>query len=100
MRTTTKSLACGLATGIVVLTMLTEALAEFGRQPETITGLAQIGCSVFFVMIVGLWKLLGWLTGAAIAHLPWHQIAWHVVVMLGHAAARLSPLLSSPRKPE
>src|SRR5262249_18877024 len=68
----------------------------------------QLGYPVYFVMILGFWKLLGslalvvpglprvkeWayagiffnMTGAAVSHLVCHDAAWHVGVTLGLAA--------------
>src|SRR5262249_56414645 len=68
----------------------------------------QLGYPVYFVMILGFWKLLGslalvipglprvkeWayagiffnMTGAAVSHVVCHDAAWHVIVTLGLAA--------------
>ena len=68
----------------------------------------QLGYPVYFVMILGFWKLLGslallipgvprvkeWayagiffnMTGAAVSHLVCQDAAWHVVVTIGLAA--------------
>ncbi len=103
-----KSIAYWMTTGIVVFTMFSGGIAELAHRPETINGMKQLGYPVYFVMIIGFWKLvrslalvtpglprLGeWayagiffkMTGAAVSHLVCHDAAWHVVVTLGLAA--------------
>lgn len=106
--TTTRSIAYWLTTGIIVFAMFSGGIAELAHQPETINGMKQLGYPVYFVMILGFWKLLGslalvapgfprlkeWayagifcnMTGAAVSHVVCHDAAWHVVVTLGLAA--------------
>lgn len=108
MKTTTKSLAYWTTTAMVVFAMFSGGIAELAHRPETINGMKQLGYPVYFVMILGFWKLLGslalvvpgfprvkeWayagiffnMTGAAVSHLVRHNAAWHVVVTLGIAA--------------
>ena len=108
MKTTTKSIAYWMTTGMVVLAMFSGGIAELAHRPETIDGMKQLGYPVYFVMILGFWKLLGslalvipgfprvkeWayagiffnMTGAAVSHLVCHDAAWHVGVTLGLAA--------------
>ncbi len=108
MKTTTKSLAYWTTTAMVVFAMFSGGIAELAHRPETISGMKQLGYPVYFVMILGFWKLLGslalvvprfprvkeWayagiffnMTGAAVSHLVCHDAAWHVVVTLGIAA--------------
>jgi hypothetical protein len=105
---TTKAIAYWVATGLVVLAMSSGGIAELTHRPETIDGMKQLGYPVYFVMILGFWKLLGslalvapgfprlkeWayagiffnMTGAAVSHLVCHDAVWHVVVTLGLAA--------------
>ena len=88
--------------------MFSGGIAELAHRPETIEGMKQLGYPVYFVMILGFWKLLGslalvmpgfprvkeWayagiffnMTGAAVSHLVCQDAAWHVAVTLGLAA--------------
>jgi len=108
MKTTTKSIAYWTTTGMVVFAMFSGGIAELAHRPETIEGMKQLGYPVYFVMILGFWKLLGslalvmpgfprvkeWayagiffnMTGAAVSHLVCQDAAWHVAVTLGLAA--------------
>src|SRR5262249_40910239 len=103
-----KSVAYWMTTGMVVFAMLSGGVAELAHRPETIDGMRLLGYPVYFVMILGFWKLLGslalvvpglprvkeWayagiffnMTGAAVSHLVCHDAAWHVGVTLGLAA--------------
>src|SRR5262245_61114645 len=107
MKATTKSIAYWMTTGMIVLAMFSGGMAELAHRPETINGMIQLGYPVYFVMILGFWKLLGsvalliprfprvkeWayagiffnMTGAAVSHLVCQDAAWHVVVTLGLA---------------
>src|SRR5262249_42155020 len=107
MKATSKSSAYWLTTGIVVFAMFSGGIAELAHRPETINGMTQLGYPVYFVMILGFWKLLGslalvspgfprvkeWayagiffnMTGAAVSHLVCHDAAWHVIVTLALA---------------
>jgi hypothetical protein len=107
MKTTAKSIAYWMTTAMVVFAMFSGGIAELAHRPETIDGMKQLGYPVYFVMILGFWKLLGslalvapgfprakeWayagiffnMTGAAVSHLVCHDAAWHVVVTLGIA---------------
>ena len=108
MKATTKSIAYWTTTGMVVFSMFSGGVAELAHRPETIEGMKLLGYPVYFVMILGFWKLLGslalvvpglprvkeWayagiffnMTGAAVSHLMCHDAAWHVSVTLGLAA--------------
>jgi hypothetical protein len=108
MKTHTKSLAYWATTGMVVFAMFSGAIAELTQRPETIEGMKQLGYPIYFVMILGVWKLLGslalvspgfprvkeWayagiffnMTGAAVSHVVCRDASWHVVVALSLAA--------------
>jgi len=108
MKATTKSITYWMTTGIVVFAMFSGGIAELAHRPETINGMRQLGYPVYFVMILGFWKLLGslalvmprfprlkeWayagiffnMTGAAVSHFVCQDAAWHVAVTLGLAA--------------
>jgi hypothetical protein len=105
---TIKAIAYWATTGMVVFAMFSGGIAELAHRPETINGMKELGYPVYFVMIIGFWKLLGsvvlvapglprvkeWayagiffnMTGAAVSHLVSHSASWHVVVTLGLAA--------------
>src|SRR5262245_28873293 len=108
MNAKTKAVAYWMATGIIVFTMFSGGIAELAHRPETINGMKELGYPVYFVMIIGFWKMLGslvlvapgfprlkeWayagiffnMTGAAVSHLVRESAAWHVGVTLGLAA--------------
>jgi hypothetical protein len=112
MKATTKSIAYWMATGMIVLAMFSGGIAELAHRPETINGMIQLGYPVYFVMILGFWKLLGsvalvvpgfprlkeWayagiffnMTGAAVSHVVCQDAAWHLVVTVGLAALALA----------
>src|SRR5262245_60386296 len=118
MKASTKSIAYCITTGIVVFAMFSGGIAELTRRPETLEGMKQLGYPVYFVMILGVWKLLGsvalviprfprlkeWayagiffnMTGAAVSHLVCQDATWHVVVTLGLAALALASWLMRP----
>jgi uncharacterized membrane protein YphA (DoxX/SURF4 family) len=112
MRATIKAIGYWITTGLVVLAMFSGGLAELARRPETINGMRELGYPVYFVMILGFWKVLGsvalvipgfprlkeWayagiffnMTGAAVSHVVSESAVWHVVVTLGLAALTLT----------
>ena len=59
MKITRKSIAYWTTTGMVVFAMFSGGIAELAHRPETIEGMKQLGYPVYFVMILGFWKLLG-----------------------------------------
>jgi uncharacterized membrane protein YphA (DoxX/SURF4 family) len=112
MNARTRAIAYWMATGIIAFAMFSGGIAELAHRPETINGMKELGYPVYFVMIIGAWKLLGslalvaprfprlkeWayagiffnLTGAAISHVVRDSAAWHVGVTLGLAAITLT----------
>jgi uncharacterized membrane protein YphA (DoxX/SURF4 family) len=112
MRATIKAIGYWITTGLVVLAMFSGGFAELAHRPETINGMRELGYPVYFVMILGFWKVLGsaalviprfprlkeWayagilfnMTGAAVSHVVSQSAAWHVVVPLGLAALTLA----------
>jgi hypothetical protein len=108
-----------ITTGLVVFAMLSGGLAEVTEQPQTIDGMKQLGYPVYFIVILGCWKILGsvallapglarlkeWayagiffnMTGAAISHAVRGSDAWHVLVTL--ALAGLTVASSALRPP-
>lgn len=108
MKTTTKAIAYWTTTGLLVLPIFSGGIAELAHRPDTIEGMKLLGYPVYFVMIIGFWKLLAslalvapkfprlkeWayagiffnMTGAAVSHVVCQSAAWHVAVMLGLTA--------------
>src|SRR5262245_12752502 len=108
MKANAKSIAYWTTTGLVVMAMASGGIAELTHRPETIQGMKQLGYPVYFVMILGFWKLLGsltlvipgfprvkeWayagiffnMTGAAVSHVVCQDAPWHVAVTVGLAA--------------
>jgi hypothetical protein len=104
MKATTKAIAYWTTTGLLVLAIFSGGIAELMHRPETIEGMKLLGYPVYFVMVIGFWKVLAsvalvapgfprlkeWayagiffnMTGAAVSHLACHSAAWHVAVML------------------
>ncbi|MCP3143280.1 DoxX family protein [Pyxidicoccus xibeiensis] len=105
---TARSIGYWATTGLVVFAMASGGIAELAQRPETIDGMNQLGYPVYFVMLIGVWKLLGslallapgfprvkeWayagiffnMTGAAVSHWVSRSATWHVAVTLGFAA--------------
>lgn len=97
---------------IIAFVMLSGGAADLVRQKDTVEGMVRLGYPVYFVSILGAWKVLGalallvpsfprlkeWayagvffdLTGAAISHTVCHSEAWHVVVTLSFAGLALA----------
>src|SRR5262245_23257228 len=118
MRANTKSIAYWITTCLVVFAMFSGGIAELSHRPETIEGMKQLGYPVYFVMILGVWKLLGsvtlvipgfprvkeWayagiffnMTGAAVSHLVCQDASWHSVVILGLAALAVASWVLRP----
>jgi len=108
MKSRAKAIAYWAATGMIVFAMFSGGVAELMHRPETINGMKELGYPVYFIMIVGFWKILGsvalvlpglprvkeWayagiffnMTGAAVSHVVNHSAGWHVVVTLALAA--------------
>ncbi len=105
MNTTAKKIGYWTTTGLLVFSIASGGLAELAHRPETIEGMKLLGYPVYFVVIIGFWKLLAsvalvapgfpgvkeWayagiffnMTGAAVSHIVSSSAPWHVAVMLG-----------------
>ena len=112
MKSTTKTIAYWTATGTIVFAMFSGGVAELAHRPATIDGMKELGYPVYFIMIIGFWKILGsaalvapglprlkeWayagiffnMTGAAVSHVVNHSAGWHVGVTLGLAAITIA----------
>jgi len=108
----TKVISYWATTAILVFGMLSGGAAELTQQPGTIEGMLQLGYPVYFIMLLGFWKLLGavallvprfprlkeWayagiffnMTGAAVSHVVSGDAAWHVIVTLTFAVLALA----------
>jgi len=112
MKSRAKAIAYWAATGMIVFAMFSGGVAELMHRPETINGMRELGYPVYFIMIIGFWKLLGsaallapglprvkeWayagiffnMTGAAVSHVVNHSAGWHVGVTLSLAAITIA----------
>ena len=108
MKSRAKTIAYWAATVTIAFAMFSGGIAELMHRPETIDGMKELGYPVYFVMIIGFWKILGsaalvvpglprvkeWayagiffnMTGAAVSHVVNHSAGWHVGVTLTLAA--------------
>jgi hypothetical protein len=98
----TKVIGYWATTALLALAMLSGGAAELARRPENVEGMVHLGYPVYFITIIGFWKVLGgmallaprvpllkeWayagivfnMTGAAASHVACGDAAWHVVV--------------------
>ena len=101
---TTKMITYWTTTVLLALALLSGGLAELARVPQTVDGIVHLGFPVYFVTLIGFWKVLGgtaillpgfprlkeWayagiffnMTGAAVSHAASRDAAWHVFVTL------------------
>jgi uncharacterized membrane protein YphA (DoxX/SURF4 family) len=99
-----KAIAFWTATAILAFTMGSGGAAELARLPANVEGLVRLGYPVYFVTIIGFWKVLGaiallaprlprlkeWayagiffnMTGAAVSNAVCGMAVWHVIVDL------------------
>jgi uncharacterized membrane protein YphA (DoxX/SURF4 family) len=107
-------------TGVLAFCIGSGGAAELAQVPGNVQGLADLGYPAYFVMLIGLWKVLGaitilvpgfprlkeWayagmffnMTGAAVStvavtgtHEPWHVVAQLVMAALVLASWALRP---------
>ena len=112
MKSRAKAIAYWAATGMIVFAMFSGGVAELMHRPETINGMKELGYPVYFIMIIGFWKLLGsaallapglprvkeWayagiffnMTGAAVSHVVNDSARWHFGVTLSLAAITIA----------
>jgi uncharacterized membrane protein YphA (DoxX/SURF4 family) len=55
----TKAIAYWIATGILVLAILSGGVAELAQRRDNVEGMALLGYPPYFLTILGLWKVLG-----------------------------------------
>jgi DoxX-like family len=97
-----------ICTALIVFSFLSSGAAELLRVPQVVEGMAHLGYPVYFVIILGIWKLLGggavllpglpllkeWayagmifdLTGASASHIATGDDVRHILVPLVLAA--------------
>ncbi|HEY0782244.1 MAG TPA: DoxX family protein [Thermoanaerobaculia bacterium] len=101
-------IAYWVTTGLVAFGLLTGGAADVMRPPDAVAGMAHLGYPAYFMVILGVWKLLGgiallaprfprlkeWayagaifdVTGASASHAASGDAAWHIIVPLLLAA--------------
>jgi hypothetical protein len=103
-----KRVAYWVCTGLVVFFIGSGGLAYVMRVPDVVAGVVALGFPVYFIVLLGVWKVLGsiailvpgfplikeWayagimidLTGAAVASMATGGAWWHAAAPLGIAA--------------
>jgi hypothetical protein len=104
IRLKSKSIVYWTSTIILSFALLSGGAAQLARQRQTVDGIVQLGYPVYFVTLLGFWKVLGaiaflaprfprlkeWayagaffdMTSAAVSFAATHSSAWHVAVTL------------------
>ena len=115
----TKEIGYWAATAILAFVLLAGGAADVAHRPETVEGMVRLGYPVYFVTILGVWKLLGgiallaprfprlkeWayagavfdLTGAAASHAASGDGAGHLVWPLFFAACAVASWALRPQ---
>jgi len=95
-----KEISYWVVTAFLVFNLLAGGIAELVQRQETVEGMILLGYPLYFVMILGVWKVLGtiallvpgfarlkeWayagiffnMTGAAISHAVSGSAVWHI----------------------
>jgi hypothetical protein len=96
-----KNIAYWVTTGVIVLLMLSGGIMQIVRRPDAVEGIVRLGYPIYFVVVLGVWKVLGsaallapklplvkeWayagfffdLTGASISHATMSSSAGNVI---------------------
>ena len=99
------------STVVLALAMLSGGAAELALRRETVEGMVLLGYPLYFIRIIGFWKVLGsvallaprcprlkeWayagiffnMTGAAVSHAVTGAAGWHVIVTTAFAVLTL-----------
>ena len=107
-----KTISYWTTTVILALALLSGGAAELAGQRETVAGMVHLGYPVYFIMIIGFWKVLGavalvvprfpllkeWayagiffnMTGAAVSHAVCGEPVWHVIITLAFAVLAIA----------
>ena len=54
-----KMIAYWITTGIVVLLMFSGGVMQVMRRPDAVVGIVRLGYPAYFVVVLGVWKVLG-----------------------------------------
>ena len=54
-----RNIAYWVTTGIVVLLMLSGGIMQLMQRPDAVEGIVRLGYPVYFVVLLGMWKVLG-----------------------------------------
>jgi DoxX-like family len=101
----TNAIGYWICTGLTVFFMLPGGIFYLMRAPQAVEGMRHLGFPLYFVVLLGVWKMLGsialvvpgfallkeWayagiffdLTGAAVANVANGAVWWHVAAPLG-----------------
>ena len=60
-----KNIAYWVTTAILVLLMLSGGIMQVMRRPDAVEGIVRLGYPVYFVVLLGVWKVLGSIAIAA-----------------------------------
>lgn len=91
-------------TALLAMAFLSGGIRHLMQAPDVVAGISALGYPLYFILLLGVWKLLGgiailapglprlkeWayagmffdLTGAAVSHLAMRSPVWHVMVTL------------------
>ena len=91
-------------TALLAMAFLSGGIRHLMQAPDVVAGISALGYPLYFILLLGVWKLLGgiailapglprlkeWayagmffdLTGAAVSHLAMRSPPWHVLVTL------------------
>jgi len=119
MTVKTKAIAYWTTTAILAFAIGSGGAAELARLPANVEGLVRLGYPVYFVTIIGFWKVLGaiallvprfprlkeWayagiffnMTGAAVSNAVCGMAVWHVIVDIILAALVLASWALRPQ---
>jgi uncharacterized membrane protein YphA (DoxX/SURF4 family) len=108
----TKQIGYWATTSLLALALISGGAAQMARRPENIEGIVHLGYPVYFMVLVGFWKVLGgfallaprlprlkeWayagiffeMTGAAVSHLVCGDPVVRVVVPLVFTAMTIA----------
>ena len=97
----TRTIAYWATTGFLAFNLLSGAVAELAQRSDNAEGMLQLGYPLYFMLIIGVWKILGtiailvprfprlkeWayagiffnMTGAAVSHAVVGDASWHVI---------------------
>jgi uncharacterized membrane protein YphA (DoxX/SURF4 family) len=111
-RMKTKLIGYWATTSLLALALISGGLAQMARLPENVEGIVHLGYPVYFMVLLGFWKVLGgfallaprlprlkeWayagvffeMTGASVSHLACSDSVAHAVVPLVFTAMTIA----------